>query len=396
MEHSSPAPHLLNGLRQLLSNVQSKPKLAKSANSGMKGLVCGETDLIGFYHNRVEYCGVDVGKLCDDGSFESVAWLLLNQRSADGEQLADIYAILAESAVVDQPAADTISSIPLQTRPLDLFPLCVSLLSCFDPTPCDCSLDASRSQFWRVLAQLPVLLHVAFGGKLDEGRVTTAGRDGALSYAGQLLQVLRQDESPPTPIEEHAMNAVMICECLTEMRPACFSARFFGSAVNDVVAGLKAASSMFVSQLRNDPFAWTSARLREFTSPADAERWWLARNPRTMPFGFKRTEKEYRAALLKDQCRELLGGINEIVVESCASRLETVLGEEDLHPTTDWAASRVLTLLNVPEDRISLAIGIARMVGWAAQTIEQHVSGIQLLPSLRYADSARSAEQAML
>ena len=392
MEHSSPAPHLVNGLRQLLSNVQSKPE---DASSAMKGLVCGETDLIGFYKNRVEYCGVDVGELCDDGSFESVAWLLLNQREADGEQLADIYAVLADSAVVDQPAADTISSIPLQTRPLDLFPLCVSLLSCFDPTPCDCNLPASHSQFWRVLAQLPVLLHVAFGGRLSEGRIANSGRDAALSYAGQLLQVLRQDDSPPTPTEEHAMNAVMICECLTEMRPACFSARFFGSAVNDVVAGLKAASSMFVSQLRNDPFAWTSARLREFTSPADAERWWLDRNPRTMPFGFQPAEKEYRADLLKNQCRELLGGINEIVLESCAHRLETVLAQDNLYPTTDWAASRVLTLLNVPEDRISLAIGIARMVGWAAQTIEQHVSGIQLLPSLRYADSAKSSEQVM-
>jgi citrate synthase len=54
----------------------------------------------------------------------------------------------------------------------------------------------------------------------------------------------------------------------------------------------------------------------------------------------------------------------------------------------DWAAARTLTLLNVPEDRISLAIGIARMVGWAAQTIEQHTSRIQLLPSLRYAGDA--------
>ena len=75
-------------------------------------------------------------------------------------------------------------------------------------------------------------------------------------------------------------------------------------------------------------------------------------------------------------------------MESCASRLETVLGREGLMPTTDWAASRVLTMLDVPEDRISLAIGIARMVGWAAQTIEQHVSGIELLPSLRYAENS--------
>ena len=304
MEHSSPAPHLVNGLRQLMSDVKSQTQ-TEFRNSGLRGLVCGDTDLIGFYDDRVEYCGVNVGELCNDGSFESVAWLLLNQSSSDAEELADLCSVLAESAVVDQPVADTISSIPLQTRPLDLFPLCVSLLSCFDPTPCDSNLAASQSQFWRVLSQLPVLLHVAFGGKLVDGRIASSS-DGTLSFAGQLLQVLRQDDRSPTPTEEHAMNAVMICECLTEMRPACFSARFFGSAVNDVVAGLKAASSMFVSQLRNDPFAWTSSRLREFQSPADAEAWWLARSPRTMPFGFQQSEPDYRATLLKRQCRELL------------------------------------------------------------------------------------------
>ncbi|MGB4741241.1 MAG: citrate/2-methylcitrate synthase, partial [Fuerstiella sp.] len=369
MEHSSPAPHLVNGLRQLLSNVQSNPEVD---HSGLKGLVCGETDLIGFHKDGVEYCGINVAELCDEGSFEAVAWLLLNQTSADAEQLADICSILSESAVVDHPAASTISCIPLQTRPLDLFPLCVSLLSCFDPTPGDSDLAASQSQFWRVLSQLPVLLHVAFGGKLIDGRIAPSG-EGAMTYAGQLLQVLRQDSRPPTAAEEHAMNAVMICECLTEMRPACFSARFFGSAVNDVVAGVKAASSMFVSQLRNDPFAWTAARLQEFESPEDAETWLKSRSQQAMPFGFQSSQSDSRAKLLKNQCRELLGGIDQIVMESSASRLETVLAREGQFPTTDWAAARVLTMLNVPEDRISLAIGIARMVGWAAQTIEQHV-----------------------
>ena len=74
-----------------------------------------------------------------------------------------------------------------------------------------------------------------------------------------------------------------------------------------------------------------------------------------------------------------------MVIESAAARLEAILGAEGMQPTIDWTAARALTMLNVPEDRISLAIGIARMVGWAAQTIEQHASGITLLPSLRYA-----------
>ena len=84
---------------------------------------------------------------------------------------------------------------------------------------------------------------VAFGGKLYDGKAFDPSKESAMTFAGQLLQILRQDDVAPSPREEQAMNAVMICQCLTEMRPACFSARVFGRAVNDVVAGMKAASS---------------------------------------------------------------------------------------------------------------------------------------------------------
>ena len=382
MEQPTPAAHLVKGLHQLLGDLSTP---ADHSARGLKGVICGETDLIGFHPGRVEYSGVCVEELCEESSFESVIWLLLNEYAPDPEQLADCSSILNESAVIDQPMADMISVVPLQTRTLDLFPLAISLLACFDPAPCDRTLAASKSQFWRVLAQVPVLMHVAFGGKLQDGRALDSDDSRAMSFAGRLLQILREDNSVPSPIEEQAMNAVMICECLTEMRPACFLTRFIGSTVNDVVAGLKAASSMFVSQLRNDPFAWTAARLKEFRSPDDAERWFRARNPRTMPFGFHAAPEDPRSCILRQQCRELLGSVDSMVIESAAARLEAILGAEGMQPTIDWTAARALTMLNVPEDRISLAIGIARMVGWAAQTIEQHASGITLLPSLRYA-----------
>jgi citrate synthase len=41
-------------------------------------------------------------------------------------------------------------------------------------------------------------------------------------------------------------------------------------------------------------------------------------------------------------------------------------------------------LLDIPADRQSLVVVMARLVGWAAQAIEQQSSGISLLPALRY------------
>lgn len=386
MGHSTPA-QFANGLRKLVTDVGTQND---SRHNAMQEAVCGDTVLLGYNGRRIEYCGIDVAELVGDGLFESVISLLLNRREPDAEQLADTCSILADSAVVDQPAAEMLATIPLQTRPLDLFPLCISLLDCFDPIPGDSSQEASQSKFWRVLAQLPVLFHVAFGGRLYDGKAFDPSKECAMTFAGQLLQILRQDDSPPSPREEQAMNAVMICQCLTEMRPACFTARVFGSVTNDLVGGLKAASAMFVSQLRNDPFAWMSSRLRSFSSPDHAASWWKSRQSQTMPYGFQQQHEDYRAGILRGECRELLGSMQSIVMEASCERLESILAARQMYPTMDWAATRALTMLNVPEDRIALAIGIARMVGWAAQATEQHASGVQLLPSLNYADGGRA------
>jgi len=371
MGHATPPPFLVDGLRQLLSQVGTFPDDSSASHNGSDNL---HSDLISVEDDRVQYCHVDVQELCDDASFEAVMCLLLNRQQPDMEELADVSSVLADAASIDQPVVDTIGTVPLQTRPLDLLPLSIALLSCFDPTPADRCLQASQSQFWRVMAQLPVLFHVAFGGRLKDGRIAGVGESESLSYAGRLLQVLRDDDRVPTAAEERAMNAVMICECVTEMRPASLLARFFGSAVNDTVAGLKAASSLYVSQLRNDPFSWTTKKLREFQSPEEAHRWWLSRQPRSMPFGFQDASEDPRTGILRNECRELLGSVPAMVLESCAARLESLQARQEKFPTTDWVAARTLTLLNVPEDRISLAVGIARMVGWAANTIEQHTA----------------------
>ena len=391
----APASYLVDGLHHLVNDIKQPARNI----DGLDGVVCGHTDLIGFYSDRTEYCGQDVAQLCAAGSFEAVMWLLLNDELPDSERLADCYSILSDSAVIDQPIADMVSAVPLQTRPLDLFPVAISLLSCFDPTPCDRTLPASRSQFWRVMAQTPVLMHVAFGGTLTEGRAITE-ESRSLSWAGQLLQILRDDHAPPTSAEEHAFNALMISQCLTDMRPACFLMRLFGSIVNDVVAGLKASSSMYVSQLRNDPYMWTASRLRRFKSPQDAESWYANRKS-PLPCGFEPAEllpqsegesgtalrQDPRALLLKDQCRQLLGTMDGLILESVATRLESLMARNTMVPTMDWASTRLMMLLNVPDDRMSLAVGLARMVGWAAQTLEQFDSGVSLLPALHYAET---------
>lgn len=380
--YRNPAPHLADGLRRLVHDISQS---AVSEANGLSGIICGETQLISFDGESVQYCQESVERLVLECSFDEVVWLLLTGALPGEEYLADIQAIIGDSAVIDSIAAEMLERIPLGARPLDLFPFCISLLSFFDPAPHDQSPDATRLRLWRLMAQLPVTLAGGLGRPLVDGSLPKADECLPLSWAGRLLFCLRDEQRIPSPVEDAAMNALMICECLTQMRPACFAARFAGSTVNHIVAALQAASSLFVSQLKNDPFEWTSELLRSLNGPSAAEAWWRRREGQPMPFGFSDESSDPRPELLREVCRTLLGSHDRIQIEASACRLEKIMAADQLYPTTDWAAARVMTLLNIPSDRQSLVIGMARLAGWAAQAIEQQNAGVSLLPLLRYA-----------
>ena len=194
----------------------------------------------------------------------------------------------------------------------------------------------------------------------------------------------------PSAAEDSAMNTLMICQCLTEMRPACFTARFAASATTDILAALQSAATVFGSQLRNDPYLWTSELLQNFRDPSQAEAWWRRREGQPMPFGFSNSNDDLRADILAETVLTRLGSADRIRLAGCAARLEKVLAANLFFPTADWVSTKVMTLLDIPPERQAIVIGMARLVGWSAQAIEQQASGHSLLPRLNYGEPEMS------
>lgn len=387
-QSAQPAAHLVKGLRRLVNDIHVS---TTENGSGLADIVCGTTSLLSFGDSAVSYCGESIDDLTAQPSFERVLWLLLHQSLPTEEELADSSSIMADSAVIDRSALEMVSHLPLSARPLDFFPLCISLLSFFDPTPQDNSPDAARSRILRLLAQLPMILSAGLGDPAEDRPLCSlemSPDETELSWAGRLLQRLRRSHDRPSAAEDAAMNTLMICQCLTEMRPACFTARFAASATTHIMAALQSAATVFVSQLRNDPYLWASELLHNFHDPSQAEAWWRRREGQPVPFGFSSSNDDLRADILAETVLTLLGSSDRIRLAGCSARLEKVLATDQYFPTADWVSVKVMTLLNIPPERQSIVIGMARLAGWSAQALEQQASGLSLLPRLKYGESA--------
>ena len=389
-----PAPWLVAGLQRLVGDLQ---KAAAADELSLNGKVCGSTTLLSFPPDGVAYAGYTVESLVRSRSFEEVAWLLLRGQLPSAEQISDWEAHLAESAAsLNSSIGEVFSLLPVGVRPVEMLQLSMSLLSFFDPSPGDLCAQSSVMRVCRILGQLPCLLDSAINGRGSfpgaDGATWSGGRgfaesaEAELSWSGQLLWILRGRRSIPTPEEDAAMNVLMICQCLTEMRSACFNARATAAATRSLISALQSAASVFVGQTMNDPWQWTSELLRSFVTPDQAEVWFRSRDSQGMPFGFASVVPDARVRLLQESAVTLLGSVDRIRAAAVAARLEKILATGNQLPTLDWAAVRLMTLLDIPADRQALAVGVSRVVGWSAQALEQQKSGISLLPALRYGE----------
>lgn len=382
---SAPAPGILQGLRRLVHDLQTR---TNPEVGGLAHVFCGRTRLISFTDGDVEYCDLPVAALAD--SFEYTALLLLRQTPPSQELLADWIALIRDAGVLEESPGDLFSHLPAGLPPLELFPLCLQLLSLFNAESPEHTEEAGHAHVRRLMGRLPQLFEAALRSatQLSPPRsAAEANADSSLSWAGRLLLRLRGTDVIPSPAEDAAMNALLVCTCLTEMRPACFAARMAASTRCGLTAALQNAASLFTAQLQNDPYEWTARLLMGISGPREVDVWLSQRERPGMPFGFASTVADNRARMLAAAAETLLGCPERIRVAAVAARFETRLVAENLAPTLDWAAIRLMVLLDLPPDRQSLVIGMARLIGWAAHAIEQQKSGVSLLPGLRYGDA---------
>jgi citrate synthase len=381
-----PTNTLLHGLRRLVHDLEtrSNPELA-----GLTDVICGQTSLLQFTDTDVLYCGVDVTSLAAE-PFEKTAWLLLHQSPPTDEQIGDWAALIRDAGMLEESPRDLFAHLPAGLKPIDLFPLCLQLLASFDAEcPEHQPADSAHSLVWRLLGRLPLFFDAALNSSSAHQCPTDVGE---LTWAGRLLYWIRGNQQLPSAAEESAINSLLVNTCLTEMRPACFVARLSGSSRCGLTAGLQSAAALFAGQLRRDPYEWAARLLYSFSGPESADKWLQKRERPGMPFGFASTVADNRASLLRQAAQNLLGNLERIAISAAATRLERRLATENLAPTIDWMAVKLMVMLDIPPERQSLVIGMARLIGWAAHAIEQQKSGVSLLPRLRYGENLRSAE----
>ncbi len=333
----------------------------------------------------LRYRGYSIEELVEQSNFLEVASLLVHGDLPSQEQLADMQAVLSEASVLEPDLLAWIERIPLNAPAIDVLRTAVNLIALADAYDDESHPANVWDLLQRLLAQLP--LAIAARNRIAHGLALLESRDD-LSYAGNLLWLLTGRE--PTPTAERACNAFLILSAEHEFAPSTYVARIVASTRSDfhsaIIAGLCAIKGIWHGGPGRQIIDILEAVGRPEAAPAIVRA--VLQQYERLPGFWHRVYRtsDPRAELLAPFCLELAGERGGPNLEEVAASIEgAVWDEQQILPSLDWPAARLLHYLGLDADLFVPLFTISRMVGWAAHYIEQQQSLQPIRPRATYA-----------
>jgi citrate synthase len=337
----------------------------------------------------LQYRGYAIDDLVEQSSFLETAYLIVKGDLPSQEQLADMQAMMSEAAVLDNDILTWIERLPLNVPSIDVLRTAISLLALADAYEEELSGNDVWETLLRLLAQFPLL--IAARHRIMRGLELVDVRED-LSYSGNLLWSLTNRE--PTALAERAFDAFLILSAEHELTPSTYVARVVASTRSDylsaVIAGICAIKGMW----HGGPGRQAIDILEAVEIPAAAASIVKAvlKQYERLPGFWHRVyhTSDPRSELLRPFCRELAAEVGMMSMEEVSSAIETaVWDEQQILPSFDWPATRLLHYLGLDSDLFIPLFVVSRSVGWAAHFDEQQQTPQLIRPRANYAGPAK-------
>ncbi len=359
-----------------------------------RGLPVPATAISAIDHG-LRYRGYAIEELVEQSNFLEVAFLVIRGELPSQEQLADLQAVLTEASVPEPDLLSWIEQIPLNASAIDVLRTAVSLIALSENLDDDASPAAAWEIIQRLMAQLPVLLATRF--RHTRGKEVIESRDD-LSYAGNLLWMLTGRE--PTAMADRALDALLILTAEHEFAPSTCAVRVIASTRADFYSAVIGGMCAIKGVWHGGPGRQIIDILEAVGRPEAARaivRAVLEQYERIPGFWHRvyRTS-DPRAELLTPFCRKVADEFGRSGLEQVSSAVEAaVWDEQQILPSLDWPAARLLHYLDLDADLFVPIFAISRMVSWAAHYIEQQQSTHPIRPRGTYSGPADRSFEAL-
>ena len=327
----------------------------------------------------LRYRGIPVEELAAKATFKETAYLLINGRLPNREELTRFSVLLNDNSLVHEDMRTFYESFPRSSHPMGILSSMVNALRSFYPELHNLEEEINMT-VTRLLSKIRTLAAMSY--KISRGHKVVYPRSD-LAYCANFLNMMFDSPVKPYEMDSDAVKALRVFWILHadhEQNCSTSAVRLVGSARVNLYAAISAGIAALWGPLHGGANQAVIEMLSDIAKNKNMvkviERAKDKKDPfRLMGFGH-RVYKTYdpRARIMKKMCDSLL---NKLTISDplldIAKELEVVALKDDyftehnLYPNVDFYSGIVLRAIGIPTNMFTVMFAIGRLPGWIAQ-----------------------------
>jgi citrate synthase len=327
----------------------------------------------------LRYRGIPVEELAEKATFKETAYLLINGRLPNQEELTRFSVLLNDNSLVHEDLRAFYENFPRSSHPMGILSSMANALRSFYPELQNLEEEINLTMT-RLLSKIRTMAAMSY--KISRGHKVVYPRPD-LAYCANFLNMMFNSPVKPYELDNDVISALRVFWILHadhEQNCSTSAVRLVGSARVNLYAAISAGIAALWGPLHggaNQAVIEMLSNIAEKKNMARViERAKDKKDPfRLMGFGH-RVYKTYdpRAKIMKKMCDSLLSKlkISDPLLD-IAKELEVVARKDDyfvehnLYPNVDFYSGIVLRAIGIPTNMFTVMFAIGRLPGWIAQ-----------------------------
>ena len=356
---------------------------------GLLGIVVDETTISQVMPeiNSLTYRGYAVQDLCEMCSFEEVAYLILNGDLPNSIQLNKFKKEEKANRNITINLREIINHMPKKAHPMDVARTFVSVMGLEDKETSDNSPEANMRKAMRIFAKTPTAIAAFF--RVRKGKKIIKPKKD-LSFSENFFYMCFGKVPQKEIVKAFDISLILYAE--HSFNVSTFTARTITSSLSDIYGAITGAIASLKGPLHGGANEEVMHMMKKIKTPDKAKSWLIDNlNKKQVVMGFGHrvyksgdsrvpTMKKYFLKVSKLKKDENLHKISEIIEKEMIKR-------KNIHPNLDFPTGPTYHLMGFDTDFFTPIFVIARITGWSAHIMEQHISNKLIRPLSKYKGS---------
>ena len=327
----------------------------------------------------LRYRGIPVEELAENATFKETAYLLINGRLPNQQELTRFSVLLNDNSLVHEDMRAFYENFPRSSHPMGILSAMVNALRSFYPELHNLEEEINMT-VTRLLSKIRTLAAMSY--KISRGHKVVYPRPD-LAYCANFLNMMFDSPVKPYIIDPDVVKALRVFWILHadhEQNCSTSAVRLVGSARVNLYAAISAGIAALWGPLHGGANQAVIEMLGNIAKNKNMEEV-IERakdkkdSSRLMGFGH-RVYKTYdpRAKIMKKMCDKLLNKlkISDPLLDIAKALEEKALKDEyfiehNLYPNVDFYSGIVLRAIGIPVNMFTVLFAIGRLPGWIAQ-----------------------------